>query len=506
MERQRDLLEKLEVCAEDATAMLGRLFPQSSEEDWPEGVDAMKTCASENMARVGEIKKRLQMTADTDAEALNGIHVDLSLALGALTSLHRDLAVIHDRQKKRVEDLESSKRAIEKEATRLETKNQQLEATLAFLPKQESLEAERRERGRLEGELTETRRKLQEEKHKQLEHNKRIESDELLLERMQQMMRGEFSKMSQRIDDKFENLKVALDDSTKSLLRAIFDVDEVQCPTSFVMVPFKLEDLSSDEQETKLQSWLEALGDISATLQEGWETIQAAQDAVASKELNSGIVGRFKKLAGSFLGQYSSKNTYLYLLDEVTGDIVHDEPYPIKIKSPTKTVKKFLPLMKLGINTMCALNLAAGAAKLCGIPAPSIPDSLKSSAENYIGELSKKSSVEDYDVLQSHLDALDAKDDGQLPKARGVRGPELREFEEFLKDVDPRRRFCGLSRVHDAKTSKAVWTTPEGVEILEEREVKAKLDAQKAYGDAHIYRSGGVLNMSPSAARKGVGV
>jgi YD repeat-containing protein len=39
-------------------------------EDWPEGVDAMKMCASENMARAGELKKRLQMTTGTDAEAL----------------------------------------------------------------------------------------------------------------------------------------------------------------------------------------------------------------------------------------------------------------------------------------------------------------------------------------------------------------------------------------------------------------------------------------------------
>jgi hypothetical protein len=517
MERQRELLEKLEVCQEDVTAMLGRLFSKSSEEDWPEGVYAMKTCASENVARSGEVKMRLQGISGTDAEALNSTHAELSLALGTVTSLHRDLAAIHDRQKKRVQDLESSKRAIEKEATRLETKNQQLEAVLAALPKQEPLEAERRERERLEEELAETRRKLQEEKGKQLEHEKKVESNDLLLERLQQMMRGEMSKMTtavvQRIDENFENLKVVLDDSTKDVLRAIFDVDEVQCPTSFIMVPFKLEDLSSDEQETKLESWLQALGDMSATVQEGWEALQAAKDALASKKINRGIVGRFRELAGNFLGQYSSKATYLYLLDEVTGDIVHGEPYPIRIKSPTKTVKKFLPLMKLGVNAMCALNLAAGAAKLCGIPAPSIPDSLKSSAESYVGELSKKSSVEDYDVLQSHLDVLDSKDDGQLPETRGVRGPELREFEEFLKGVDSHRRFCGLSRVRDVKSSKAVWTTQGGIRILEEREIefeqeKAKLEEQKAFGDANLVRSGwsDVLKMSPLTTRKGTGV
>jgi hypothetical protein len=499
MERQRDLLEKLEVCQEDVTAMLDRLFPQSSKADWPEGVNVMKKCASDNMVKLGEVKMRLQRTSDADAGALNDTHAELSLVLGVVTSLHRDLAAIHDRQRKRVEDLESSKRAIEKVATQLETKNQQLEVTLAALPKQESFEAETRERARLEEELVETRRKLQEEKDKQLEHDKKIESGDLLLERMQQMMRGEMSKMTtavvQRIDEKFENLKVGLDDHTKGILQAIFDVDEVQCPTSFIIVPFELEGLSSDEQETKLQSWLQALGDMSATLQEGWETIQAAKDAIASKELNRGIVGCFRKFAGSFLGQYSSKKTYLYLLDEVTGDIVRGEPYPIKIKSPTKTVKKFLPLMKLGINAICALNLAAGAAKLCGIPAPSIPDSLKSSAESYVEELSKKSSVEDYDVLQSHLDVLDAEEDGKLPETRGVRGPELREFAEFLEKVDPHRRFCGLSRVRDVKTSKAVWTTQEGVNILEAREVafeqeKAKLAEQRAFGNANLVRSG----------------
>jgi len=386
---------------------------------------------------------------------------------------------------------------IMEEVGRLTEANKKLEGDLASLPQKKlELDEERKERERLEKELEEVRQRLESEERKQREHNKKSDYQGDMLEKMNQMMMM-MNQMKVKQDDiqdailtNSAAMRKYMDRSTDSIIRAIFDVSEVQCPASFIMLPFKLESLSRDEEDSKLKAWLGALGDMSTALQGGWATVQAEE-----RRIDKGLLSVFRKRAGDFLEQYRKKKTYLYLLDEVTGDVMHGDNYPITITAVKDAVKKFLPLMQVGIYAMYAFNVGAGAAKLCGIPMVSIPDSLRSSAERCAGEMSKKSSVEEYDVLQSHLDLLDAGDEGRQkpPEKREIRGPELRQFQQFLGEKDRERGYCGLSKVCDAETSKVVWTTAEGKAILKER---AKHLSSKEYGEKHVFRGTKVMDLS----------
>jgi hypothetical protein len=173
---------------------------------------------------------------------------------------------------------------------------------------------------------------------------------------------------------------------------------------------------------------------------------------------------------------------YLYLIDEYTGDpVVTAEGgfYPIEITQPSENAVKLLPLMRAGLKVMSVVNSAAFVGHMFGVPIPSVPNAWKEKANNAVGSLDMKSSVEEFDVLQETIDSEnETKAEGKDKQA--IRGAALREFERFLAENDPKNSFCGLNRVVTAD-GKACWTILGQTEF--EAEEAKKKDIPDSVGD-----------------------
>ena len=91
-----------------------------------------------------------------------------------------------------------------------------------------------------------------------------------------------------------------------------------------------------------------------------------------------------------------------------------------------------------------------------------------------VNMLKKKSSVEDFDVVQDVLDK-----EGAEKRSDSVRGHSLCVFTEFLEKNDPGLKasksghFAGLQRVPDPNSGTALWTT-----LTDPQEIKKALEAR----------------------------
>ena len=187
---------------------------------------------------------------------------------------------------------------------------------------------------------------------------------------------------------------------------------------------------------------------------------------------------------------------YLYLIDEYTGDPVVPKEggvYPIKLTQPSEKAVKLLPLMRAGLKVMSVVNGAAFVGHMFGVPIPSVPTAWQEKANSAVGSLDKKSSVDEFDVLQDMVDSQNqTKPEGTDKKA--VRGAALREFERFLAKNDPDNTFCGLNRVVTAD-GQACWTS------LNQRAFEVEEDKRRGGGAAAKGAAmGGPLVSTKSAA------
>ena len=93
------------------------------------------------------------------------------------------------------------------------------------------------------------------------------------------------------------------------------------------------------------------------------------------KALTAAQNGDIVAAVNSLLGY---KELYLYLVDEITGMpvvIENDPVYPIiiNIAKENATVRKILPLMKIGLQALALANTAVDMVRLFGCPLPSVP-------------------------------------------------------------------------------------------------------------------------------------
>ena len=134
------------------------------------------------------------------------------------------------------------------------------------------------------------------------------------------------------------------------LLRAVFEATEVYVPTSCVVLDYKLNG-QPIRADRKIQV-KQGDGSQDSSWREG-----------ACGELDTSA-GPKKKRAG-FMDRFKSKKLYLYLIDEVTGEPVEEDPYPIEITTKSKEMMAMLlPFMKVGITAMAVLNGLACVARL----------------------------------------------------------------------------------------------------------------------------------------------
>ena len=234
-----------------------------------------------------------------------------------------------------------------------------------------------------------------------------------------------------------------IENSTNVTFTAIFEATEVQTPTCFVILPYKIPFPRRDAgTEREVVAFGEAVIYIDYILDQLSNCITAPVDFEVE----------FAK------SHYIESTMYLYLADEWTGQPVNiDGVYPLEIPRQSAKAKEFLPLMALGLK---ALALTSTAARIVSMFYPvasgsRIPELLLDKAKKFIEESNKSGIIEQ--VLSEGYGTNKA-----------VRGNELSEFEKFLKETDVECTFSGLRRVCDQSSGMAMWVTEDSAKAMEE--------------------------------------
>jgi hypothetical protein len=184
----------------------------------------------------------------------------------------------------------------------------------------------------------------------------------------------------------------------------------------------------------------------------------------ASFAMNFGS-SMFKGKVAEMKSKLVDKEMYMYLVDEFTNEPVFDPTglYPKVIETKSDLVDQHMPMMRVGLQAMAVMNGAAGLAScFCpGVPNRLVPKGLMEKATKFVDGLDKESNVADYDVLQGEVER---QGDGS---SGAKRGGELREYEKFLMEHDPKGAFANMMRICNKDTGKAIWVTKESVKKIE---------------------------------------
>ena len=116
-------------------------------------------------------------------------------------------------------------------------------------------------------------------------------------------------------------------------------------------------------------------------------------------------------------------------------------------------------------------------------------------ADALVGQISQKSSVDDYSLFESHITAAVGSEEekSEEPAPGKVRGGPLRELERFLLEKDPDNKFCGLMRMATSDGT-ASWTTKENIDRIQK-------EGEEDEGEE--VRVGGTSSRPPNKAESG---
>lgn len=295
---------------------------------------------------------------------------------------------------------------------------------------------------------------------------------------------------TKRIPEMSAKLIKRLNKMEKVMLRAMVEVADVLTPSCFLIVNQKIlgerdQCVSESDSKSMLQKaegWAENLASLTNVLTD-----------VLTKE------GREKRINEAFDYIMQAETLYLYLIDESTTlPVVHFEhnnlhvPYPFEIKNCSsgeakRLVSKIMPLLQAGLTAMTVANTALSVARCLGYPVPVLPPDLREKAGAAVDRLNKKSSVEQYDVLQQVLDVdyegvKDGKAAGETPQNKSVRGAALREFARYLAEVDPLETYVGLRRVA-TDNGMCAWMTEESLQEMSRVAREEEVDEEKLIKD-----------------------
>ena len=179
---------------------------------------------------------------------------------------------------------------------------------------------------------------------------------------------------------------------TQVLLKGIFEATEVKTPTTFII----LDEVLPPELSKKKQDQLLSLKDDGSGTELTGDA-KAAKDRFDKgvtwlkrlKTFGEGVIENSpKKVFGKIkevFGELMTKNTmYFYLVDELTGQPVRGDGYPIEITTPAEIVPKLLPVMQVGMRAMSLYNGVAGVAQMVGYPAPKVPEGWRKGAQSSV--------------------------------------------------------------------------------------------------------------------------
>mmetsp|Transcript_27114 Transcript_27114/g.45937 ORF Transcript_27114/g.45937 Transcript_27114/m.45937 type:complete len:1130 (-) Transcript_27114:1998-5387(-) len=269
------------------------------------------------------------------------------------------------------------------------------------------------------------------------------------------------------------------------LLKGIFEATEVDTPTTFIVLNDKLPEPPNEEMKKKILGIVTAEDgsgfsmktkgasltvsadganiDLEGDLKEHYERVQdgikwAKRIKTIGTNFAAGDIDKaFEKIKEGIDELIVGKTIYLYLIDELTGEPVRAQGWPIKITTPSELVPYLLPLMLVGMRAMSIYNGTAGMARLFGYPLPKVPKAWSKGAQETVELLKQDSSVEEFSAVHEEVKK------GSEEK-KSVRGASLRIFMDFLEKEDPGRKdgkngqFAGLQRIGDPDQGTALWT------------------------------------------------
>eukprot|EP00550_Attheya_septentrionalis_P006409 CAMPEP_0198283262 /NCGR_PEP_ID=MMETSP1449-20131203/2918_1 /TAXON_ID=420275 /ORGANISM="Attheya septentrionalis, Strain CCMP2084" /LENGTH=1715 /DNA_ID=CAMNT_0043979837 /DNA_START=297 /DNA_END=5444 /DNA_ORIENTATION=+ len=289
------------------------------------------------------------------------------------------------------------------------------------------------------------------------------------------------------------------------LCKAIFNVQEENIPTSFIILPYKLQKgpggnvMLENAQDAGLAvKFAECLLQLTEAdcifhvLQKKFKSLQLQRQESEKDDLWYELEEEVENTKSVFLSLYthsSSPNVgYMYLLDDCSGmpviqatpDINY--PYPIIVTNATVAVDRVLPLMRMGMTLMRGERAMAVLARVvAGAASVSISPLSWRKASQDILSFSYTSTQEGKNMLHTTQNELEILRDTLMEfssAANSKKAPNSRNIEDgsewaleisFLKIMfekfDCRRTFAGL-KPQKARNQTVVWTDPNGQEIF----------------------------------------
>ena len=322
------------------------------------------------------------------------------------------------------------------------------------------------------------------------ELKKVFKGNENILERVKEMSEG-VKKVQKGVEDLAMDVKKILTLSEghskelqitrEVLIHAIYEADDVKTPTTFVILDQEL----SPQEETGKFWELEVADDGSGIQIEGFEQVKKwtdefsnAVDYIEEKDPDN----FFKAVKEKFSKLVNKKIMYFYLIDELTGEPVEGEGYPIPITEPSKFVHKMMPFIQCSMHAMSLYNGVGGICKMFGIPVPTLSESDQKHLRESVHILKQKSSVETFAAVHEKVEEKDG-------QSKTVRGRCLKELETFLHKYDKDKSFAGLCRIAGTNGG-AIWThkNREKEEIKRLLEERAKLRKKENDTDIEYLR------------------
>ncbi|KAF0696143.1 Aste57867_13089 [Aphanomyces stellatus] len=175
-------------------------------------------------------------------------------------------------------------------------------------------------------------------------------------------------------------------------MRGIFEAAEVKVLTSFILMPFNIETQAAKPVTSQYVASF-------------FQRMQVAGVNLVTAVRESNPLAAAKAVLDGFT---QGQPMYFYLINEITG-------------TPTNTSSFWLRFYQREFQFLKLANTVAGFFKTLGVP--HLSDETLAGVESFLD--AKKSSVEDFDIVQQALH--DAKEVGDGKAVKEVRGPALRE-------------------------------------------------------------------------------
>ena len=168
------------------------------------------------------------------------------------------------------------------------------------------------------------------------------------------------------VKEQGDRIVSSIEGSMAKVLKSVFECSEFDVPTTFVILPYKIEEGDKKAAAGGFKLASEGLDKAGAWMSKLTDVINVIDSDIAKVRVSA--ASRVQEMFSAF----QSEEMYLYLIDEETSEPAVGAGYPIVIKAASSKAKEFVPLMSVGLKALCVTNKVAGLAKCLGLPAPTL--------------------------------------------------------------------------------------------------------------------------------------